>query len=91
MLKHVEKKKSIVVGRTWRAVINLRKKGADVRHSPACSTSEQHLEKQDAYVAPGYLIFQTNTVSMMKSTFIFQMSSVMDGTIFLYFVPFCTF
>ncbi|KFQ80243.1 hypothetical protein N337_07399, partial [Phoenicopterus ruber ruber] len=36
-----------------RAVINLRKKGADVRHSPACNTSEQRLEKQDAYVAPG--------------------------------------
>ncbi|KFM10815.1 hypothetical protein AS27_05812, partial [Aptenodytes forsteri] len=36
-----------------RAVIGLRKKGADVRQSPACNTSEQHLEKQDAYVAPG--------------------------------------
>ncbi|KFV02834.1 hypothetical protein N340_12187, partial [Tauraco erythrolophus] len=36
-----------------RAVINLRKKRADVTHSPACNTSEQHLEKQDAYVGPG--------------------------------------
>ncbi|KFU99607.1 hypothetical protein N339_04985, partial [Pterocles gutturalis] len=36
-----------------RAVINLRKKQADVRHSPPCNTSEQHLEKQDTYVAPG--------------------------------------
>ncbi|KFP57692.1 hypothetical protein N322_01241, partial [Cariama cristata] len=36
-----------------RAVINLRKKGPDVRHSPASNTTEQHLENQDAYVAPG--------------------------------------
>ncbi|KFW92289.1 hypothetical protein N336_05705, partial [Phalacrocorax carbo] len=36
-----------------RAVINLRKKGADVRHSPECNKSERHLEKQDAYVTPG--------------------------------------
>ncbi|KFQ07110.1 hypothetical protein N329_07361, partial [Haliaeetus albicilla] len=34
-------------------VINLRKKGADVRHSPAYNTGEQQLEKQDAYVALG--------------------------------------
>ncbi|KFQ12710.1 hypothetical protein N330_04390, partial [Leptosomus discolor] len=36
-----------------RAVIILRKKGADVRHSSAYDTSEQHLEKQDAFAAPG--------------------------------------
>ncbi|KFP91031.1 hypothetical protein N311_12221, partial [Apaloderma vittatum] len=35
-----------------RTVINLRKKGADVRRSLLCNTSEKHLENQDAYVAP---------------------------------------
>lgn len=55
-----------------RAVISLRKRGADVRHSAAFNTSEQHLEKQDTYVAPGELIFQENMVNMTESVFIFK-------------------
>ncbi|EOB07462.1 hypothetical protein Anapl_06627, partial [Anas platyrhynchos] len=43
-----------------RSVISLRKKGADVKHSAAFNTSEQHFEKQDAHVSPGELIFQAN-------------------------------
>ncbi|KFO88496.1 hypothetical protein N320_12614, partial [Buceros rhinoceros silvestris] len=43
-----------------RAVINRRKEGADVRHSSAYDTREEHLEKQDASVAPGQLSFHVN-------------------------------
>lgn len=56
ILKYVgEKKKGLLLAceGTWSAVINLRKKEPDVRHSPACNTGEQQLEKQDAYVALG--------------------------------------
>lgn len=66
---------------TCRAMIKCWRRGADVRHSPVCNTSEL-LKTQDAYVALGYLISQSNMVSMNKSAVIFKMSPVMDGTVF---------
>lgn len=67
-----KKKTGFLLAERGRAVISLRKRGADVGHSAAFNTSEQHLEKQDTYVAPGELIFQENMVSMTESAFIFK-------------------
>lgn len=70
-------------------MISLRKKGADVKHSAAFNTSEQHFEKQDAHVAPGELIFQATMENM--TSICLQMYSEMEGMIFLSFSPFHTF
>lgn len=84
-------KRRIVVGMEGarRAVINLWKKGATVRHSPRSYRKGTTVRKTRCLCCPriAHLSSKYGTTNL---AFIFKMSSVMDGTIFLYFTPFCT-